>query len=59
MILLDFQSLEKYGIKMTIVHSNNGCVLELDSKYLHIQFLKKNQYMIHNFFDMLIYKGYN
>jgi hypothetical protein len=38
MILLDFQSLEKYGIKMTIVDSNSGCVLELDSKYLHIQF---------------------
>jgi hypothetical protein len=36
MILLVFQSLEKYGIKMTIVHSNSGCVLDLDSKYLHI-----------------------
>jgi hypothetical protein len=41
MILLDFQSLGKYGIKMTIVHSNSGCVLKLDSKYLHIQFFKK------------------
>jgi len=41
MILLDFQSLGKYGIKMTIVHSNSGCVLELDSKYLHIQIFKK------------------
>jgi hypothetical protein len=47
MILLYFQSLKKYGIKMTIVHSNSGCVSELNSIYLHIQsFYKFNTWFI-------------
>ncbi len=45
MILLDFQSLKKYGIKMTIVQSNSGCVLDINYIYQHIHFIKKS---IHN-----------